>query len=85
MPLFTKDGPMPSGLQLWIDLPAEKKMMEPAYYEHKASEIPTVTPSDGVSIKVIAGEAHGAKVRPTGCHHQTLPALLLTLARSPWR
>lgn len=37
-------------------------MMEPAYYEHKAAEIPTVTPSDGVSIKVIAGEAHGAQV-----------------------
>ena len=53
---------MPMGLQLWIDLPSSRKMMEPAYYEHKAAEITTVTPADGVSIKVIAGEAHGAKV-----------------------
>lgn len=35
-------------------------MMEPAYYEHKKEEIVTVSPADGVSIKVIAGESHGA-------------------------
>ena len=49
------------GLQLWVNLPRRDKMVEPAYQELKASEIPK--PSEGgVTVSVISGEALGVKV-----------------------
>jgi len=44
------------GYQLWINLPAAKKMDEPQYRDIPAEEIPTVALQDGGFIKVIAGE-----------------------------
>ena len=43
------------GYQLWINLPAAKKMDEPQYHDIPAEEIPTVALQDGGFIKVIAG------------------------------
>jgi len=53
MPLPQKD--FLRGLQLWVNLPAAKKMMAPRYQDLKASDIPEVRESGGGSIKVIAG------------------------------
>ncbi|XP_013858440.1 pirin [Austrofundulus limnaeus] len=48
------------GLQLWVNLRRAEKMIEPAYQELKASQIPK--PSlGGVTAAVISGEALGAK------------------------
>ena len=44
-----------SGLQLWVNLAREHKMVEPSYQELQAEEIPTVS-SDGVTVRVIAGK-----------------------------
>jgi hypothetical protein len=68
MPVHEPGQPNPTGLQLWIDLPADKKNVEPSYQEKKASEITTVRPSDDVEIVVISGESQGEKgpVRPLG-------------------
>jgi redox-sensitive bicupin YhaK (pirin superfamily) len=44
-----------SGFQLWINLPAKYKMATPAYRSIKGSEVPVVS-TDGVSVKIIAGE-----------------------------
>ncbi|KAG9322886.1 hypothetical protein KVV02_002395 [Mortierella alpina] len=49
------------GLQLWINLPKEHKMCEPQYQELLDNQIPRATPQEGVVVKVIAGESHGAK------------------------
>lgn len=49
------DG-MLAGFQLWVNLPAAEKMIEPKYQEKTASEIPIERRDNGVSIKVIAGE-----------------------------
>ncbi|KAF9573191.1 hypothetical protein EC968_008933 [Mortierella alpina] len=49
------------GLQLWINLPKEHKMCEPQYQELLDAQIPRATPQDGVVVKVIAGESHGAR------------------------
>ena len=49
------------GLQLWINLSREQKMMEPAYQELLDKDIPK-TSKDGVTVKAIAGEALGIKV-----------------------
>lgn len=68
MPVFDGDYDEVEGMQLWVDLPADKKMIEPSYQEKKAADIDTARPSDGVTIKVISGESHGVKgfVRPVG-------------------
>jgi hypothetical protein len=44
------------GFQLWLNLPANAKMMEPAYQEFGPERIPTVSPAHGVQVKVIAGQ-----------------------------
>src|SRR5580698_7004066 len=43
------------GFQLWLNLPAEAKMVEPAYQEFGPERIPVVSPAHGVHVKVIAG------------------------------
>ncbi|XP_021906039.1 pirin-like protein [Carica papaya] len=48
------------GLQLWINLPSKYKMIEPRYQEMLSKDIVKVT-RDGISVRVIAGEALGAK------------------------
>jgi hypothetical protein len=47
------------GLQLWVNLPAAHKMMDPRYREVPASAIPSVEIEGGVLVKVIAGEVAG--------------------------
>jgi redox-sensitive bicupin YhaK (pirin superfamily) len=44
------------GFQLWLNLPANAKMMEPAYQEFGPERIPTASPAPGVHVKVIAGQ-----------------------------
>lgn len=45
-----------SGFQLWVNLPAEHKMMEPNYQEHSADEIAVESRDDGTQIRVVAGK-----------------------------
>jgi quercetin 2,3-dioxygenase len=47
------------GFQLWVNLPATHKMMDPRYQEIKASDIPVVEDEKGVIVKVIAGNLNG--------------------------
>jgi redox-sensitive bicupin YhaK (pirin superfamily) len=49
-----KDG-LNWGLQLWVNLPAARKMMEPRYQDIAAAEIPVHEGPDGVKVRVIAG------------------------------
>ena len=46
------------GLQLWVNLAAEHKMVEPAYQELTSDQIP-VASAGGVTAKVIAGKCMG--------------------------
>lgn len=46
-------------LQLWINLPADSKMMEPRYRDVQAGTIPAVTLDDGTVVRVIAGKFGG--------------------------
>jgi len=54
MPKGAKDGRM-GGFQLWANLPASKKMMEPRYRDVKRSDIPEVALPGGVTARVICG------------------------------
>ncbi|MBI4392652.1 MAG: pirin family protein [Euryarchaeota archaeon] len=48
------------GFQLWVNLPARKKMMPPRYQEIKAPEIPIIATPEK-RARVIAGELAGVK------------------------
>ncbi len=54
------------GYQLWLNLPAAMKMSEPGYQDIDASAIPEVLDSNGVRVRVIAGNYNGTQgaVRP---------------------
>ncbi len=43
------------GFQLWANLPASHKMMDPRYREVKQSDIPEVVLDNGTSIKLVCG------------------------------
>ncbi len=47
------------GFQLWINLPKDHKMTEPRYREILSAEIKSFETTDGVIIKVIAGDHEG--------------------------
>ncbi|MBB6189699.1 pirin family protein [Rhodanobacter sp. MP7CTX1] len=48
------------GFQLWVNLPAKDKMIEPRYQDISPERIPLVRPAEGVEVRVIAGELGGA-------------------------
>ena len=54
---FVKKGGIIEGIQLWLNLPAEKKMI-PANYQHvKHEDFRVVTSEDGkIDVKIITGE-----------------------------
>jgi len=47
------------GFQLWANLPAKQKLMDPRYRDVKDLEIPSVDLESGVKIRVICGEVNG--------------------------
>jgi len=47
------------GFQLWVNLPAKKKMIPPRYQEFRSAEIPTISPRPDVNIRVICGTVNG--------------------------
>lgn len=49
------------GFQLWSNLPARHKIMDPRYREVKQGEIPQVKTRDGATVRVVAGEVEGVE------------------------
>ena len=57
---FMRDGGVMHGFQIWVNLPARDKMIQPHYQEIPATGIPTAASADGkVQVRVIAGESLG--------------------------
>ncbi len=54
------------GFQLWANLPASHKMMEPRYRGVTREEIPEVRPGKGIRVKIIAGTVDGTTGPVTG-------------------
>jgi redox-sensitive bicupin YhaK (pirin superfamily) len=54
MPLAKGNGRL-QGFQLWANLPASHKMMEPRYRDIKKDQIPEITTDEEVRVKVICG------------------------------
>ncbi len=53
-----KDGVM-EGFQLWLNLPASRKMIAPWYRDIASTEIPEYLNASGVKVRVIAGSSNG--------------------------
>lgn len=53
------------GFQLWLNLPASEKMQAPAYRDIQGDEVVT-RQSDGVTLRLIAGELHLDDAAVTG-------------------
>jgi redox-sensitive bicupin YhaK (pirin superfamily) len=77
------------GIQLWVNLPAEKKWSPPRYQDIRAREATLLTSADGGAlVRVIAGdiagfEGPGVTYTPITLAHATLsPGARLVL---PWR
>ncbi len=49
------------GFQLWANLPAALKMVDPHYQEVKAADIPEVTEDDGTSARIVCGKFRGKR------------------------
>ncbi|NUK58360.1 pirin family protein [Streptomyces lunaelactis] len=77
------------GLQLWVNLPARDKMMDPRYQDIRGGQVQLLTSSDGGALlRIIAGELDGHEGpgithTPITMIHATLrPGAEVTL---PWR
>lgn len=77
------------GLQLWINLPRDKKRMAPQYQDLQGADSALVTTADGGAlIRVLAGELQGH--RGPGISHTPLVITHVTVAPGatadiPWR
>jgi redox-sensitive bicupin YhaK (pirin superfamily) len=60
MPKGGQNGLM-RGLQLWANLPASHKMMEPRYRDISSAQIPEVNFDSGVQIKIVSGNIQDTK------------------------
>ncbi|HSM31150.1 MAG TPA: pirin-like C-terminal cupin domain-containing protein, partial [Woeseiaceae bacterium] len=49
------------GFQLWVNLPADQKMVEPRYQDIPARDVPETRPAENVTVRVIAGELDGIR------------------------
>ena len=59
-PLFAVDAPNPLHLfQIWLNLPAANKMVDPYYSMLWSTDLPVVQPNDGVEVTVITGALEG--------------------------
>jgi len=77
---FLEKGGTMEGIQLWVNLPKERKMVQPAYQDIKARQIPRLSTRDRKgTIKVVAGSFQGTK-GPVQTHTSIL-ALQLQLEK----
>lgn len=60
MPKGNNKGQM-FGFQLWANLPAHSKMIDPHYRGLTRDQIPILTTPSGAKVRIIAGEVHGTK------------------------
>jgi redox-sensitive bicupin YhaK (pirin superfamily) len=60
MPKGDSEGRM-WGFQLWANLPARHKMIDPRYQEVKREDIPVAETADGARVRVISGEVAGVR------------------------
>ena len=76
MPMMT-DG-LVWGYQLWLNLPADRKMMDPGYQNIQGGEIPVVE-HEGARVRILAGEFAGQ----AGVTDSVIPMFYLDVTLEP--
>ncbi len=61
MPKKNENDPVLAGFQLWANLPADHKMMDPRYRDITKEQIPEVIVNESARVKIICGEINGVK------------------------
>ncbi|SMN21279.1 similar to Kazachstania africana KAFR_0A05080 hypothetical protein [Maudiozyma saulgeensis] len=61
IPVLMADNSPCVGLQLWVDLPAKLKNVDPRYRDLRNDDIPIARPNDHLSVKVISGNSYGVE------------------------
>ncbi len=56
---FVETGGTLEGIQLWVNLSPENKMVQPRYQDIKAADIPTVSLAGGATVRLVAGQLGG--------------------------
>lgn len=65
---FLENGGTMEGIQLWVNLPKDKKMVQPKYQDIKSENIPVISEINGdVLFKVVAGSFKG-ETGPASTH-----------------
>ncbi|CAE6425337.1 unnamed protein product [Rhizoctonia solani] len=65
MPVYQVGGDVPIGLQLWVNLPSQYKMIAPTYKDIKSETIPTILREHGdIEIRIISGTSCGTSIAP---------------------
>jgi redox-sensitive bicupin YhaK (pirin superfamily) len=54
------------GFQLWLNLPAKNKLIDPDYRDFSPHEIPRIKLSDGIEVVVIAGQFEAQGIKQAG-------------------
>lgn len=72
---FKKNGGEEEVLQLWMNLPAKLKMVDPDYFGYHAHELTTLE-GEGYSAHIVSGEIHGKKGP-----HESISGLTLSYIR----
>ena len=86
---LVEGGGLFHGLQLWINLPTEKKRIDPQYQDLQGTDVAMVTSSDGGAVlRILAGDIAGHQ--GPGISHTPLAIAHLTLAPGaqidiPWQ
>ncbi len=71
-----------SGYQLWLNLPAAKKMQVPAYQEFSTTEIAHESSSNGTKVRVIAGTTNNGVRGPVVNEYVTPVYMDITLPKA---
>ncbi len=61
MPKHTDEDGRMGGFQLWVNLPASNKMMDPRYQGIESAQIPEVEAAKGVRVRVVSGQIDGVQ------------------------
>jgi hypothetical protein len=67
-------GPHLAGIQTWLAMPSDKEEQAPAFEHVAEADLPVIN-ADGTGVRLIMGEAYGAR-SPVTCHSPTLYAAL---------